>query len=138
MTEGNQAMDIVEFIEARVAEDEAAAQQQTAIGHHPKEQDDRWIRYADPRVEGGRSRIYSPYRTPTLDNVLQQCSHIKGMLLWHTENDYEHLPDGTAGTCEGCGPIYAWPCRELKMAASIWSDHPDFDPSWTLTGDTSK
>lgn len=44
----------------------------------------------------------------------------------------------TDGTCSGCtgGPTplgdVPSPCSHVRAMAAVWSDHPDFDPAWTV------
>lgn len=49
------------------------------------------------------------------------------------DHDAEPRPDplGADGTWR---PNERWPCWELRNLASVWSDHPDYDPTWRVDG----
>jgi hypothetical protein len=144
--------DIVEFLKARLAEDEAAAQR--AGAWHPDWTYDRetfsvnsgtWsvaARRANDvplcDVDGEHVARHDPAR------VLRDIAAKRAIIDLHRSVP---LVDGAEGTtCAECGPtaddhaVWAFPgedwtpCRTLKILAAIWAEHPDYDPSWTVAG----
>jgi Family of unknown function (DUF6221) len=50
---------------------------------------------------------------------------------------------GTWPVCTHCRPVdlvhtddltsESWPCRTLRQLAAVYSDHPGYDPAWTMS-----
>lgn len=59
--------------------------------------------------------------------VLAQCAAYKVVV-------YLHGPYRAYGEdiCASCGRETPYPCRTLRALASVWVDHPDYDPVWRL------
>lgn len=104
-------MTLTDFLLARIAEDEAAA----------KVYDGEWT-----------------------DRVLAQCAALRRIVELHQKDpdggefwgpDESIDDDGSACTRCGYPAEYAapWPCDTLRALATIYADHPDFDPAWELT-----
>lgn len=50
---------------------------------------------------------------------------------WRFKQDLLELHTLTReGDCDECREFGFWPCRTLDRLASVWSDHPDYDPEW--------
>jgi hypothetical protein len=67
--------------------------------------------------------------------VLAQCAAIRRAMAEHPEDDDGYCTDnqdiGVGWRLEhGCGWLY--PCPTVRALASIWADHPDFDPAWEV------
>lgn len=113
-------MSIVEFILARIAEDEelaaAAANAMPPVAALPHLVDD------DPlALFVGR---WNPWR------VMALCVLQRQDVLTHRP-----IADGLGGwfcsTCDDRRGKPGWPCRPLKLLANGWGDHPHFRPEWT-------
>jgi len=47
----------------------------------------------------------------------------------------EHQEAASGGYCELCYYGYgggSWPCPTVRALASVYSDHPDYDPEWAV------
>lgn len=113
-------MSIVEFLRARLDEDEAAAREAIAIrkrdyAHQPWVNDPdytfkAWDDYPSGVIMAGpervlreveaKRRIVDDYRVPTLDDC---------------QTDWDTPP----------------PLWTLHALASVYADHPDYDPEWS-------
>lgn len=108
-------MGIVEFLEARIAEDEARAD---AIHSLATE------RYGGVPVY--RNVSGSPAR------ILREVAAKRELLELH----YDGNPGpGDVHYCGTCHDYYMhqaedWPCETVRVLASAFSDHPDFDEEW--------
>jgi hypothetical protein len=114
---------VTEFVLARLGEDEANLPDETADLHH--ETWWRWERYRD------------------------QCAAMRKIVEEHPMTTAEVLPreDGAHSerygwavldVCETCTSwgqeehhYERYPCPTIRAVASIWSDHPQFDPDWS-------
>jgi hypothetical protein len=98
---------LIEFLLARIAEDEAIATRYPAGDHTrwPLE----WIRdeHQEDALEISTAR------------VLAECA-VKRELIDH---------DGTEDYCHACER--PGPCYIRVLIASLYSDHPDYQPNWT-------
>ena len=123
-------MDIREFLEARLAEDEAVARAAEAL-------DTNWPFWVEVDNEFDfdaanefRSRL-GPAR------VLRDVATGLGLLALHVQrpaDDPETFSHGlylSMATCAGCREVD--PCRSLRLLAAPFADHPGYDPSWSLT-----
>lgn len=130
--------DIVEFLEARIAEDNEAAKEATNDGHRwlvdeetislwPADDDDRMYGHITfPRKAHARhASIHDPIR------VLREVAAKRTILVEHADDE---------GQCARCldsdGITYLgaytapWPCPTLRALAAVYSDHPDYRPDW--------
>lgn len=103
-------MGIIEFLEARIDEDEARA-------------GSGWTSLRDARWETdnyGRN-----FLTPSA--VLAECAAKRAIVGLH---EYEWMgPDDAAG--KGCALDYeAWPCSTVRHLATVYKDHPDYQQEW--------
>jgi hypothetical protein len=98
-------MEITEFLEARIAEDEAAAEQLTHIFHGPGTQ-----------MYVAESWIQSPLKKK---RFLAECAAKRAIMSRHASCD--DVSYGDASTCP-----------EIRTLAAIYSDHPDYQPEWAV------
>lgn len=100
-------MTITEFLLARIAEDEAAAD----------------------RVE---FRPYLGEGAPELltARVLAECEAKRQIIELHQRCNVHDHPGDECDACQRCGDGSIWPCDTLLAVASVYADHPDFDPAW--------
>lgn len=120
-------MPIVDFILARIAEDEAAA-------HRALERSSP-IHRRDPGADAQHSARWSPWR------VESACIAKRLLMRAHKDDGptvrrrHGHLPEVLAATCRTChdedGKRAAWPCYTLRAIATEWADHPDYRDDWT-------
>jgi len=118
-------MNITEFLEARIVEDEAV------------------VAYAEPQeMSGGYSYAdvggLSEVLTVGAARVLAECAAKRAIIAEHGRGD-SYVSDW----CETCAqwwasevgegpPGVAWPCLTLKVLAAVYSDHPDYQQEWAL------
>jgi hypothetical protein len=123
-------MNITEFLEARIAEDEAAAER------------GRWH-------NGGGTFANDNYGYLLVQpaRVLAECAAKRATMDVHRPHDHggEH---GDAVFCDECQwdhgddspridnqPVEGFgthPCRTLALIAAVYADHPDYDPDWRI------
>lgn len=124
--------DLIAFVKARLDEDEAAARaaDETVLpGDLPRE---THIVYGLQRAGFGNAYqgfvlVHDPAR------VLREVEAGRAVLELH-----EPLPStyGEPVTCPTCWPEPRVgthplaPCPTLRQLASIWNDHPDYNPAW--------
>ena len=113
-------MNIAEFLEARIAEDEARA-------------GSGWVRLGDTRWETdnyGRN-----FLTPSA--VLAECkakrviAELHGPLEdhgWQSGANHDFLWCGSCGTLDDA-PV-PFPCETLECLAAVYADHPDYRQEW--------
>ena len=114
-------MTIIEFLEARIAEDEAIAE--------------------DGPFGNGTSglRIFESDLSFCVeidtDRVRAECAAKRAIVAAHQWYDYtsDH-PQGVCANCRGDEEDEwyreEWPCRTIKALAAIYKDHPDYNPDW--------
>lgn len=113
-------MSIVEFILARIAEDEAIGWGVVAdaIGRYSAVEAQAII--SDAEMQGEHS-----HASVGVARVLRECEAKRRIVAAHRDviGDIEttHPCDGTLGVIE---------CDTLRALASAYADHPDFDPAW--------
>ena len=122
-------MTITEFLLARIGEDEARAQVM-------------WDEKVRRRAVG---QTVSP-NWPTPDRTLAECeakrrivergrSQCSGYEDQDEFDDDHHYPDPEWAFCDGCAAAesadadWQW---TLRVLASIWAAHPDFQPEWRV------
>jgi hypothetical protein len=124
-------MTLTEFLLARIAEDEAKAQEclpfvsegrfiDITLTRWDNETDESWTKHVrpyDPRVS------------------LRECEAKRRIVERHTP---QWTLGGTAQSCFTCrakdnsGGWHPAPCPTLLDLVAIYADHPDFDPAWTV------
>jgi hypothetical protein len=104
---------VTEFMEARIAELRTAAERAKWA------MQGQWFETAEDDVDE-LVRITSP------ELVLAQCAAMRKIveLAGAIQLDIEHLVPTSVGITVVAGD------RLLRVLASIWSDHPQFDPAW--------
>lgn len=108
-------MTIVEFLEARIAEDEARA---NTLHHADQEYPYRCCAtvVGDETCDCGA--------TPNA-RVLRECVAKRAILAMHPEETgYRGQPQ--CAQCEGDD----WPCMTPRILAAIYADHPDYNQTW--------
>lgn len=111
-------MTITEFLEARIVEDEAEANEQAGAEYYV---DGAW-------PEGMPAR------------VLAECAAKRAIITEHAPVDYSGLGMESPNACRLCGvdagmsdwewAIDSFPCHTLKALAAIYADHPDYQREW--------
>lgn len=100
---------VTDFILARIAEDEAVAQESAL--RTPMDVALGWAADRD---------YLEPYLSVDPARVLAQCAAMREIVGWHQE---------ILTVCQGCATA-RYPCQTLRALASIWSDHPDWREEW--------
>ena len=146
--------DLAAWILARVADDEAVARA-ASKGHVWTWADGGEVLLTDHRSAFGRECIIDteganpPGPKPGAHiarhdpaRVLAECTALRAVLEIHAPVEVYRERPLACTTCvkadEGGDyvidePEAVWPCPTLRALASIWADHPDFDPTWRLT-----
>ena len=119
-------MTVVEFLEARLTEDEltasaaieGSAQWQALYGYRDiKDDDGHYIVLADSRYPTIGQAAHIARHNPA--RALRQCAAARGLIAEFLRHDaLGDLPRRDATE------------QALKQLAAIHCDHPDFDPSW--------
>jgi len=119
-------MAIVDFILARVAEEEQLAHA-ALDGHNPS---GSW----NGEFKGAHSKHWSPWRVDTAcitRRLIVNAHRNTGPVIVPQPGGH---PDLVAATCETCrdrsGHPTPWPCYTLRVLASEWADHPDYRNEW--------
>jgi hypothetical protein len=134
-------MTLTEFLLARIAEDEAAARAvpelrdlspyggQESISHalNTFASEDGYPRQKYPPEIPAHYSRHDPAR------VLAECGAYRAIVELHVRHDW--LPVGRDECAEcGCADDRSvdWPCPTLRALASVYADHPDYQPEWAL------
>jgi hypothetical protein len=138
---------VTDFVLARIAEDEAAASVASPAPWHAQGAAEvmlptpwklrPWRRNAlaecnnlsldENRANAAHIARHDPAR------VLAQCAAMRKVVEDHRPF---RLAQTVCQTCEEKPRIGyeagsdGWPCPTIRALASIWSDHPQFDPAW--------
>jgi len=115
---------ITEFLEERIAEDEARANASIA-NYTPDEWDNpsRWANHYAADVEFWDA--HTPYR------VLAECAAKRAIIAVH--ETVPTAPGRSDTTCAGCGMAFGErPCPTLRALAAVYSSHDDYDSGWAL------
>jgi hypothetical protein len=118
-------MNITEFLEARIAEDEAeAGSGWSTLG------DTRW-----ERDNYGRTML-----TPSA--VLAECAAKRAIIEEHSPVDYSGIGMKSPNACNLCGvekTISDWewdensfPCKTLRAIAAVYKEHREYQEEWAL------
>ena len=120
-------MNITEFLEARIAEDEAVASllAKGDAGHSPRTQ-----------VYTGAEWATTPLTT---ERLLAECKAKRAIIDLHGPIRDDGWKSGEANGylwCCSCGSIddspEPFPCDTLKAHAAVYADHPDYRQEWAL------
>lgn len=122
-------MDLVEFMTARLDEDERAANDVLFACRDSRQP---W-----PPEQGG------PALTAYLKHfgerrALREAEAKRAILAEHRPTDWRAYGDLMCFRCrlDDDEPIpdghhwMAWPCPAARALAAVWSDHPDYAPAW--------
>ena len=109
-------MTIIEFLEARIAEDEALARQ---------EDED----YADTTLLPTYDS-YHQYNWNTA-RVLAECAAKRAIIEQHRVAQWFSVPEGCVTCREHAVPVQ-FPCSTVRALASVYADHPDYQQEWAL------
>ena len=122
-------MTLIEFLLARIAEDEAVAHDAMCDGNGKWAS---WNRSWDDM--GWRDLAADGERLTALPTSIDEhvCRHDPARVLAECEVKRRiverHRPTGGIG-CE-CSEV--WPCANLLDLALIYADHPDYLPEWAI------
>ena len=115
-------MTIAEFLEARIAEDEARASS-------------GWARLGDSRWE--TTEYGQDFLTPSA--VLAECAAKRAIIAEHGGSEVASLDRETWGqpftVCRVCAVgvrQIVSPCPTLKALAAVYASHPDYREEWAL------
>lgn len=131
-------MGIVEFLEARIAEDEAVAKVEVDIiaatfGKVPGEFEIHygWARHTAHVENGARGSSFAP-GAPDPARVLREVAAKRELLELHYDENPGPGDIHYCGTCHDYCMHQAedWPCETIRVVASAFSDHPDFNEEW--------
>lgn len=130
-----------EFIRARVAEDEAWANEALALASIYRQDSLSW-HWVAAHDDGSR------WMTTTHDpaRVLAQCAAYRSIVELHHPDRHLENWYWLERKCAECGHIWhKWVpdkkptdigpeqgCPTMRALATIWADHPDFRPEWRL------
>ena len=133
------AADLVEFLRARLDEDEKAARRLIAAADRESygcgtaqlrlaPGADTWL------LTHGSNLLITPARVLAEVAAKRRIIDLHWPAPWHPRVNSD-IPQGTA-VCSTCGDMewYAEtaPCDTIKALAQPYADHPDFDPAWKL------
>ncbi|WP_280484543.1 DUF6221 family protein [Nocardia cyriacigeorgica] len=125
-------MTIEEFIEARLAEDEAAARKAAEFPYDAPS-DAPWVSMQLRVQRGAALTSDEHFARHDPARVLRQVAAMQSVV---GRRAGEHR--NQRGICETCrdydfrrdyDPV-PWPCPTAQAIASIWSDHPDYQQEW--------
>ena len=112
-------MTITEFLEARIAEDEAGAINRVVL-----------------RCEDRRSLSMDD-----AERAHAECAAKRAIIAEHVPVDYSGLGMESPNACARCGADlnmsdWEWahdsfPCPTLRAVAAIYADHPEYQQEWT-------
>lgn len=147
--------DIVAFIEARLDEDEQVARavedRSAPFDGQWKNDDNRalrtyndWVLAYKPNAEPWAPGVLDHIARHDPARVLAEITAKRRVLARHhraSSPEYVYRERIPIYMCEGCEYETAYgftsartpdinQCPELRDAASVWSDHPDFDEAW--------
>lgn len=133
-------MTISEFLLARVAEDEARA-----VSYRVK-RDAPHMSIGDPRIPEGhvavgskemrlvtmpRAEYLATYCDPVTDDREMAEAAAKRALVELHGPDMPYCDLNFSAADHG---YFEGPCRNLRIVASVYADHPDYDTQWATPG----
>ena len=137
--------DVVEFLTARLDEDEAAAEAHlnevalaiyNAATAHPRRKPCNDFTTLPPLVQT-RYRALALESQPASARVLAEAKAKRAIVALHQPEEVEYLDgDGQdrmstdCTTCDTGGCANTWPCDTLKLLATPYDQHPDYDEAW--------
>ncbi|WP_235738983.1 DUF6221 family protein [Nocardioides alcanivorans] len=128
-------MTIVEFLLARIADDEAMAMAQREDVE--REFGSTTVELHSPIDQEGLGDMGWPALVIDESRVQAECEAKRQIVELHAPDDGGSLPISpewwSCSTCEQDPRAEAWsewPCSTLRALASVYADHPDYDPAW--------
>jgi len=129
---------LVDFLNARLDEDEAAAN--AALAAYESDAGDTWWTRPELVVELGlhmedeSEAIHMSRWSP--ERVLRDVEAKRKILELHLPMGFASPPGWATLTsktwCQECSPASGtWPCGTLRTLAAVHSDHPDYDKAWS-------
>lgn len=127
--------DLVKFLLARIAEDEAVVRR--AKEGHPLRPPYDWCFDVFEMDDG-----MGPWQSVEvgLSRVLAECEAKRRIAWKHTPFHVTTKNDGLNWDYRGCGECHTpegaeegqtwWPCATLRLLALPYADHPDYDEKW--------
>jgi hypothetical protein len=117
--------DLIEFLRARIAEDEAAAREMLAAAAEIAD-----LPPVPPYEYADDEEQVEPFDHVVRwqpDRVLAECAAKRAIV----EAYAEEVPDGrlSFGEDEGRGEALAYVCKAL---ATVYADHEDYQPEWRV------
>jgi hypothetical protein len=90
---------------------------------------------ADER-DARESENYCPDTGPHVrwdsDRMLAECAANRQIVELHLGEWVSLINETVCDTCAGGGGFHAsWPCNTLRALASVYADHPDYNPAWS-------
>ncbi|MBF6540768.1 hypothetical protein IU418_26530 [Nocardia farcinica] len=129
---------IVTFIEARLAEDEAAARK-AADFPYDAPSDAPWVSMQLRVRRGVAMTSDEHFARHDPARVLRQAGVLRALVAGHDRDEWFEFDDETTGSCKACSSycpecrsLVRWPCGTLRMVAGVWRNHPDYRPEWAL------
>ncbi len=126
--------DLVEFLNARLYEDERAAREACRYDDEDAAEWDieyQWARHARHKTAGGGRHWYA-HGAPTPARVLREVEAKRRIIGLHSPGS--HVGDIMCLTCaedDGYGGLRGdWPCDTAKLLALPHADHPDYREEW--------
>jgi hypothetical protein len=117
-------MDLTEFVNARLNEDEAAAKA-LALSLERQSMGGAWSSNGPP-VTGNSVTINTAWLP---DRVLREITAKRAILA-----EYDRLNAAYEAFRHGANQAAMLAAQTaVEHLAAIWSDHPDYDPAWPLT-----
>jgi hypothetical protein len=137
---------ITEFLEARIAEDEAAARTAELWADDGPEPHLRWFGQGNDMLVNrlGKAGPHVARHDPA--RVLAECAAKRAIVERHHPDRQLENWYWSQRSCEDCGarwhkwlnndvPTDIGPeqgCPTLRILASVHKDHPDYNPEWAL------
>lgn len=147
-------MTLLEFLEARLAEDEAAACAATPGPWEPREGAVYAPDHRPKGYSGGSAVSRGSFTEGVLDHpvnavhmarwdparVLAEVELKRALIRFHAPNEVDGptmringkdqvVPDTNCTSCSDRNPP-TWPCATIKLLALPYADHRDYQPEW--------
>lgn len=132
-------MTIVEFLLARITEDEDMAQAaltEAQYAHLGATAAEALLGLAES--EGAQIVALEHYQRHGPVRVLAECEAKRRIVELH--RGFRPWPSSTKDSCETCAdnteadydgtPMVEWPCPTLRILALPYADHADYDTAW--------
>jgi len=136
--------DLTVFLAARLDEEETSAREAADGDSGTWFMGDKWNIYrAEDEAHFDENYQGDEHRLVAWGNVKPQSEHIArhdpSRVLREVAAKRailaEHQESASGGYCELCYYGYgggSWPCPTVRALASVYSDHPDYDPEWAV------